>query len=34
MGFNSQSGHVGFRTQASKGTYADPGATAPTRASS
>lgn len=29
MGFNSQSGHVGFRTQASKGTYADPGATAP-----
>jgi len=29
MGFNSQSGHVGFRTQASKGVYADPGATAP-----
>lgn len=29
MGFNSQSGHVGFRTQASKGTYADPGAVAP-----
>lgn len=29
MGFNSQSGHVGFRTQASKGSYADPGAVAP-----
>lgn len=29
MGFNSQSGHVGLRTQASKGSYADPGAAAP-----
>ena len=29
MGFVAQAGHVGIRTQASKGTYADPGATAP-----
>ena len=29
MGFSSQPGAVGFRTQASKGTYADPGAVAP-----
>lgn len=29
MGFPSQPGFVGFRTQASKGTYADPGAVAP-----
>jgi hypothetical protein len=29
MGFVSQAGHVGLRTQASKGTYADPGAVAP-----
>lgn len=29
MGFPSQLGQVGFRTQASKGTFADPGAVAP-----
>lgn len=29
MGFPSQLGQVGFRTQASKGTYVDPGAAAP-----
>lgn len=29
MGFQSQTGHVGLRTQAIKGTYADPGAVAP-----
>lgn len=29
MGILSQSGHVGFRTQAVKGTYVDPGAVAP-----
>jgi len=29
MGFSSQSGRVGLRTQASKGTYADPGAASP-----
>lgn len=29
MGFSSQPGHVGFKTQASKGVYADPGAVAP-----
>lgn len=29
MGFLSQAGHVGLRTQAVKGTYADPGAAAP-----
>jgi hypothetical protein len=29
MGFPSQTGHVGIRTQAVKGTYVDPGAVAP-----
>lgn len=29
MGFNSQSGHFGIKTQAVKGTYMDPGAVAP-----
>lgn len=29
MGFVAQAGHVGLKTQASKGTYADPGAVAP-----
>lgn len=29
MGFSSQAGHVGFKTQAAKGTYLDPGAVAP-----
>jgi hypothetical protein len=29
MGIISQSGHVGFKTQTAKGTYADPGAVAP-----
>ncbi len=29
MGFNSQSGHLGLKTQAVKGTYLDPGAVAP-----
>lgn len=29
MGFQSQTGHVGFKTQAAKGTYANPGAAAP-----
>lgn len=29
MGFQSQTGHVGIKTQAVKGTYADPGAVAP-----
>lgn len=29
MGFNSQSGHFGIKTQAVKGTYLTPGATAP-----
>lgn len=29
MGDNSQAGHVGFKTQAVKGTYSDPGASAP-----
>jgi hypothetical protein len=29
MGFVSQSGHVGFKTQSVKGTYMDPGAVAP-----
>jgi hypothetical protein len=29
MGFLSQSGHVGLKTQAAKGTFADPGAVAP-----
>ena len=29
MGFSSQTGHVGFKTQAAKGTYASPGAVAP-----
>jgi hypothetical protein len=29
MGFLSQGGHLGFKTQATKGTYRDPGATAP-----
>lgn len=29
MGFSSQSGHIGFKTQAVKGTYLDPGALAP-----
>lgn len=29
MGFQSQSGHVGFKTQAVKGAYLDPGAVAP-----
>ena len=29
MGFSSQSGRVGLKTQASKGTYADPGAASP-----
>lgn len=29
MGFSSQPGHVGFKTQGSKGAYADPGAVAP-----
>lgn len=29
MGFSSQSGNIGIRTQASKGVYADPGAVAP-----
>lgn len=29
MGFVSQAGHVGIRTQATKGVYADPGAVAP-----
>lgn len=29
MGFSSQTGHVGFKTQATKGAYASPGAAAP-----
>ena len=29
MGFLAQAGHVGLRTQALKGTYADPGAVSP-----
>ena len=29
MGFSSQTGHVGFKTQTVKGTYLDPGAVAP-----
>lgn len=29
MGYSSQSGHVGFKTQAAKGVYLDPGAAAP-----
>lgn len=29
MGFSAQAGQVGMRTQATKGTYADPGATSP-----
>jgi hypothetical protein len=29
MGYVAQAGHVGIRTQAAKGTYADPGAVAP-----
>lgn len=29
MGFSSQSGHVGFKTQTAKGAYLDPGAIAP-----
>lgn len=29
MGFSSQTGHVGFKTQATKGNYLDPGAVAP-----
>jgi hypothetical protein len=31
MGYNAQSGRVGFKTQAVKGTYADPGAVAPNK---
>lgn len=29
MGFQSQTGHLGFKTQTAKGTYLDPGAVAP-----